>query len=211
MKARTILFVIALAVMCFSCNYVSKEKKEAAMDYHEKIFTYYSPVIDGINGLFGTTEQLINNSISDNIDSISIAKEYAQIGNLVRIVDIYTDSINKLEEFDKEINYKKIALENMADCKKILQNEYTDLIDKISFGITEANSIEISEIILDIYWKLILVQKKSQETQIAFANKYKFKLQGTLINFEQLEKQYHEHEKAIKNAKKAQNPDPVIE
>lgn len=211
MKAKVILYIMTMVLICFSCNYVSKEKKQAAMDYHDKMFSYYTPVVLKINELFSTTSQLTRVAVNGSLDSISTAKVYADISNLVSMIDMYTDSLNKIDEFDSKILYKKVCLENFADCKKLLLNEYPRLICRISEGVTEVNSIEISEIILVIYKQMIEVQKKSQETQLAFAKKYKFKLQGTLVNIEQLEEKYEEYDKNLKNAKKAQNQDPVIE
>ena len=198
-------------LICFSCNYVSKEKKQAAMDYHDKMFSYYTPVVLKINELFSTTSQLTRVAVNGSLDSISTAKVYADISNLVSMIDMYTDSLNKIDEFDSKILYKKVCLENFADCKKLLLNEYPKLIKKISEGVTAENSIEIEEIILDIYWKFIVVQKNSQETQLEFAKKYKFKLTGTLVNIEQLEIRYHQYKKALNNKKMNYYLDPISE
>lgn len=211
MKLKIVVFFGILSVFANSCNFVSEEKKQAAMDYHNKINSYYSPIISGMNNLIGNTTQLVSISENGKLDSISISKICTDIDYLIATIDIYTDSLNKLEEFDSKIKYKKICVENLAECKKLLLNEYPKFIKKISEGLTEENSVEIGDIILDIYWKLLVVQKKAQETQFEFAKKYKFKLTGNFTNFEQAEKDYHEYEKAFKNKMRNLYPDPVIE
>ncbi|HOZ30251.1 MAG TPA: hypothetical protein PLL66_04990 [Bacteroidales bacterium] len=211
MKLKIVVVFGILSVFASSCNFVSEEKKQAAKDYHNKMIKYVNPVISGMNNLIGNTTQLVNISASGKLDSISISKICTDIDNLIATIDIYTDSLNKLEEFDSKIQYKKICMENIVECKKLLLNEYPKLIKKVSEGLTKESCIEIGEIVLDIYWKLIVVQKKSQETQLEFAKKYKFKLIGTLVNFEQVEKDYHEYEKALTNKMKNLYPDPVLE
>lgn len=160
--ATQTMFYLIITFFFFSCGPSAND----AIKYNDTIVAAQKKVIE--------KEAVLIDVINTTSDSLDLVYE-----DFKKEIDLSIETIKKMEAFDKNTDYKDLALSFFSDYKEVAENEYKEMIsyakvpDSLYTEEIDNKVLELSKNIDDKINKSIDAFIKFQDN---FATKYKFEL-----------------------------------
>ena len=172
------IFILFLSLTLFaSCSNNHKTNQEA-FQYSQKIYKITEEVGLKSKSLESVLIALTGKAMTKDIDSIDISSFYDLKTELNKLTDKVIQELNKLEEFDNQIKFKEIVLNEKENYKKLINGKYIEYINIVIKQNDEIKNPKTYKLLLEIVETLIDNQEEIYLTQNKFAAKYNFEMES---------------------------------
>jgi hypothetical protein len=164
------LQIFLLFLFLSSCS--DPKTTEKAYNYNQFIYKTIDPVLDKMIAF----EMAAFDEDTGKLEEIR--KE------LISVIDQSVSSIKKTEVFDGNEDFKNSALDILNFYKQVSANEYLEIIKLVRKLTPDEKELKIYDIVNVIYQKENEFYFKFETESGKFAEKYGFKVEATLLNFD---------------------------